>query len=200
MKFKNKHNKKYDTNDGIIWHSRSCAVVAHVYCIVNNNLYLLLAKRGNSGDMPGKINLPSGYIDWNENLKEATLRELYEETGINLNKIPESDRLINKIDQPFYVNSEVSENRQNIALNTLFIFKASELCELSTENCEPDEVIWSKWIKVNDIFNNKDKYDFAFNHYNRIVDSYKLIVNTYKLDCMFKHDNVFYNKIKEIYF
>lgn len=200
MIFKNKPNKKYETSDGIIWHSRSCAVVAHIYCIYNNNLYILLGKRGPNCDMPNKINLPSGYFDWNENLKSATCREVYEETGLNLNKILHDNILINGIEQPIYVNSEVNENRQNIALNTLFIFKSDNLIELSIENCEENEVVWSKWIKVNDIFNNKDKYDFAFNHLERIKFSYNLIINKYKLDCLFKHDNLFYNKIKEIYF
>ena len=46
--FNNVHNKKYNTEDGVKWDSRACAVVAHVWIIHNGVPHMLIGKRGST--------------------------------------------------------------------------------------------------------------------------------------------------------
>ncbi len=177
MKFNNIQNKVYKTEDGPIWHSRSCAIVAHVYCFLpDDTLAVLIGKRGPKGDMPGLWNLPCGYMDWNENLKEALIREVFEETGLYLNGYEED--IVYGGNQPFFVNSDPNENRQNIAMHTIICFHANELPALTNENAELGEVDELNWISFKGINDEKHLLDqlstmkFAFNHDKMIHRSF----------------------------
>lgn len=172
MKFDNIQNKPYDTQDGIIWNSRSVAIVGHIYCIVNNEIFVLIGKRGPKGDMPGKWNLPCGYLDWNETLAQALFREIWEETGLEL--LNHLTHTVGNIDysQPYFVNSNPGENRQNVAMHMLFAFKADQLPVLTTENAEEGEVECVEWINPVILMKELEPRDFAFNHLQRINNSY----------------------------
>lgn len=179
MEFNNKQNKPYNTEDGLIWNSRSVAVVGHIYCETKDGMFVLIGKRGPKGDMPGMWNLPCGYLDWNENLAGALHREIWEETGLDLmlyvfNQLKHSDA-----HQPFFVNSEPQENRQNVAMHMLYAFKVDELPLLTTKNAEEGEVESVEWVPVMDIigpYTTKYKTNFAFNHDSRIRhSSFKLL-------------------------
>ena len=63
------------------WLSRSAAVVS----IIAIDSVVLMVKRGpGCPDAVGKWVLPCGYVDWDENLTNAAIREIYEETGVNI--------------------------------------------------------------------------------------------------------------------
>lgn len=148
-----KNQPCYDKDGNFLgWFSRSCAVVGLVYCIKNNNTYILISKRGKGTPDPefiGKWNLVCGYLDFEEDLDKAIMREVWEETGINnFTKI-----------KPVSVNSDPkNDKRQNITFR--YVLETDELYTPISDNCEPDEVEESKWVNINDI----DNYEWAFNH------------------------------------
>ena len=62
--FKNRPNNVYKIKDKEVWESRSLAVVAVLFSISKNGIYVLSEKRSQSmQDEPGKWALVSGYLD-----------------------------------------------------------------------------------------------------------------------------------------
>jgi len=170
MEFKNKPNIAHKLPDGkILWESRSVAVVSCIFTKVYDDIYVLAAKRGKgSADYQGLWNVPCGYIDYNEDGTSAVIREVYEETGLELFKyINTNNLIINNLYQPWFVNTDPNENRQNISLRYGCVLKLNQLPELNSENSEPDEIEELKWIYIDNI----NDYKWAFNH-NRLIEDY----------------------------
>jgi len=156
-----------------IWHSRSVAVVGVIIAELDGEKYVLIGQRGaGSPDCRGDWNVPCGYLDWDETGPEAFLREIFEETGVDLRDIPKS-----KIDgvseiptstihmtRPFYVNTNPKEPSQNVSLSYGMSFYCYSLPKLTTENSEPNEVADVRWVKIKDL----GLFKFAFNHDIRI--------------------------------
>jgi 8-oxo-dGTP pyrophosphatase MutT (NUDIX family) len=121
--FNNKPNECVTLADGRkIWLSRSSAVVITIIIRNRRGEYkCLLVKRGpGCPDEVGRWVLPCGYLDWNETLDKAALRELYEETGFSFSEFCQEygDRVVldNFVDgQPWYVNSSSSDTKQNVS-------------------------------------------------------------------------------------
>ena len=171
IKFNNTKNKSYLVNNELKWDSRSVAVVGIIVANYNNENYVLVAKRGkHSADYQGLWNVPCGYLDWDENGYDAVCREVYEETGFY---IPEykNNYVISYLDQPFYVNTNIKENKQNVSLSYGIYFNIDKLPELSNKNSEFEEVEELLWLNLSDI----NKYKFAFDHDTRI-SMFKLII------------------------
>lgn len=146
MKFKNTPNKKVKfTNGKHIWYSRSCAVVALVEAVLGKDQYLLLCRRGpDVSSEPGKLTLPGGYVDFNESGLEAAYREIYEETGLDVHDEKEWGHDL----EPWSVNSDPSAYGQTISLRYHFKRFCKELPELSTVNCEPNEITEAMWVPI----------------------------------------------------
>lgn len=162
------------------WISR--AVVVFVFKKVNDELCLLSEIRGDgAADFNGYRCVPCGYIDYNENLQQAAVRELKEETGF----IADADRLIF-----MKINSNPQENRQNISVH--FVYFCDENENFNLDNAiggEPNEIERVEWIPIgivekNNIFKrtimkrkrnrlnmfvNQSNEKWAFNHYNIMV-------------------------------
>ena len=173
--FQSRQNTAYKINigdrpedDKTVWHSRSCAVVSHVWVIKDGQFFVLIGKRGSHGDYPGKYNIPCGYFDWNENLRYAMYRELWEETGIFIPQIYATTQY-SKIDQPWYVNTSPSENLQNISLHTGIVLDLikNELPILSLDNMEENESIGAYWMHIDTVLQIPED-EWAFNHYKRL--------------------------------
>lgn len=169
--FNNRPNKSYEVDGKIIWESRSPALVAIIIASYNNEEYVLVGKRGpGAADYQGYWNVPCGYLDWDEDGIEGITREVYEETGLYIPDIMDEEGegfwIIDDeyLDQPFYVNTDVNENRQNVSLSYGLYFECEKLPELTNENSEPNEVSEVRWMKISEIRNHK----FAFNHPKRI--------------------------------
>lgn len=118
--------------------------------------HVLANKRGPKTPDPefrGCWCMPCGYLDYNETIKEAAVREVFEETGVKLN--PENLIL-------FYINDIPEEDkRQNVTFRYRYTIKeAIEDIKLTNKNSEDEEVSSIKWIPVNEINN----YKWAFNH------------------------------------
>jgi len=173
IEFKNRPNNSYKVDNKIVWESRSPALVAVIIAEFEQEEYVLIGKRGTGApDNQGKWNVPCGYLDWDENGYDGVCREIYEETGLHIPGLLEEDGNGNNIwisdnhmTQPFFVNTDPSENRQNVSLSYGLYFVCDyELPKLTTENCEPDEVAEVKWMKLSQL----ESYDFAFSHDKRI--------------------------------
>ena len=165
--FKNKPNPVHKIGDKTIWESRSVAIVGIILAKFKNKTYVLIEKRSDTMmDAPGRWCLPCGYLDYNENSWEACVREVHEETGLFITDY----NLINEnYEQPFFVNSEPTENRQNVVLYHYCVLNYWELPEV--ESYQNSEIAKVKWESVKSL----DEYDFAFNHRKRIdqaLDSY----------------------------
>lgn len=174
MKFSNTPNISYiSKEDNILrWYSRSSAVVAHVIFIDdNNNAFYLVGKRGENVDQPNKYNIPCGYFDWDENLRGTMFREVWEETGLDLST-NYGINVFSSIEQPWFVNTNPNQNRQNISFHTGIVIqlgKDEELPQLSLDNMEEGEATMATLMPVSmlDMINDDE---WAFNHNERIKD------------------------------
>lgn len=143
------------------WISRAIAVVGCVLQEYDGVLYVLANKRGiGTPDFQGYWNLPCGYLDYNETTKEAVVREVLEETGVNIN--PTQLKLWKFKDSP-------EQNRQNVSF--IYYHLKGDLLHLDEYNKgEENEVEEIKWISLKEI----NDYKWAFNH--------DLIINEIILD------------------
>lgn len=182
MKFNNRSNTLHKIGNKNIWESRSVAVngVIVLYLFLpasvssNFRTYVLTSKRGpNAADHQGKYNLVAGYLDWDEDGRQALVRETWEETGLDLEAIlddPSYTIMESNLDSPWHVKTDPSANRQNVSLRygvKIFSRKQS-LPALSVENNEVvGEVEEPKWMLIDDI----DKYEWAFGH-DKVIKEY----------------------------
>jgi 8-oxo-dGTP pyrophosphatase MutT (NUDIX family) len=147
MKFNNRQNEciTHPETKRPVFLSRSVAVVIRVI----KGDQVLLVKRGTSVSDTGKWCMPCGYLDYDETLKEAAMRELYEETGY----IANPDNFIMKS-----VDDNPSSNLQNIS----FVFNI-DFDKLKTDN-EWQMDLYE--VTEMGFFNqqNSEHMEFAFNH------------------------------------
>ena len=145
------------------WIARNIAALVMVLGYDKDlNRYVLANKRGPKTPDPefrGCWCMPCGYLDYNETIKEAAVREVFEETGVKLN--PEDLEL-------FYINDIPEEDkRQNVTFRYRYtIRKYIENIKLTSKNSEDKEVSDIKWIPINEINN----YKWAFNHDEIIIE------------------------------
>jgi 8-oxo-dGTP pyrophosphatase MutT (NUDIX family) len=172
-KFKNRQNTCHNISEGkTVWEHRSSAVVTHV--VIQKQMsededdiqyFYLIGKRGNGVDNSGLLNIPCGHIDWDETLEEAAKREIWEECDFDVDAF--TDKIgLSFLKQPWFVNSQPTENRQNIALHTgiLFVLNQNEnFPTLSLVNMEKNECMDATWMNIDDI-ENSDASLWAFNH------------------------------------
>lgn len=176
IKFNNVENSKYTVidesgNDKTIYHSRSVTANVVYFAFQENknnteeveegkipiNIFVLCGERSEKAfDYQGKLNVPCGHLDWNENIFECGIREVYEETGY-------------VIDQPLHIigiNTEVDTNRQNVEITLVgHIFVEGD--ELPTVN-STTELNNVKWINITDDILS-DNESWAFRHNELII-------------------------------
>jgi len=164
-KFKNTPNIEHKVDGKSIWQSRSVAVVGTIMIRIGEEIFVLVSKRGKAAlDEKGKWNLTCGYLDYDETIQEAIERELWEETGLDLD-ILRPNLIYSKLDQPWRIHSKPDANRQNVSCHFGCLAEVDKLPELSLENNEIEgEVESAIWLPIDDV----NKYDWAFNH-NEII-------------------------------
>lgn len=174
-KFNNKPNPCITHEGKEIWISRSCAVAGTIMAVAldTKELYILTSKRGpKAADFIGMYNLTCGYIDWNESGPGAMARELYEETGLDLEMVIEKYVILqSNLDQPWYVASSPNQNRQNITLRYGALFAVDSIENLPKLTTDYNEVVGEVedpiWMPYKEINN----YEWAFNH-NTVINQY----------------------------
>ena len=158
MTFKNKQNEPVIAHDGsIVWKSRSVAVCA---IILTTDCKAIVAKRSDKVDHPGKWALPCGYIDWNESIHQALIREVWEELGLDIST--EESVLYHVNDNPN------NDDKQNITFHFGVILSHSsdevkDMIKLCDESTEFDFITLEDAIA----YDFGDKV-FAFNHDERL--------------------------------
>jgi len=163
MNFNNKPNKQiFDKNGVEHWVSRSISMLGLVYCLTDDEIYILATKRGSAVNYSNKWCLVCGYLDYNESILEGICREVYEETNLfippcnftlwGIEDDPTKDerenitfRYYSKVDEDFYLESYINISR---------------VCN--------NETLEVKWINYKDIA----LYDWAFNHFE-LLKEYK---------------------------
>ena len=113
-------------------------------------LKILLVKRGGKWLEKGKWALPGGFLDMNETLEQAVLRELKEETGYTGKVI----KLFQIVDNP----RRRHEDRQNVAL----VYLVKPLKKVGGPDHEISEI---KWFDLNKL---PPKKQIAFDHLEMI--------------------------------
>lgn len=154
-KFNNNPNRFITSDSDSGWLSRSCVVVA----LVEYDDKILCVKRGNDMTQKGKWCMPCGYLDYNETLRDAVYREIYEETGIYV--LDYSHDFMG----PVSIDSYPIGKKQNITFQ--YRIKLKNELDPDMSVVDKGETTDCKWIHKDDIKN----YTFAFNH-NTIIDEY----------------------------
>ena len=145
------------------WVARNVAVVCFVFAPINGEWCVLANQRGKgTPNYQGLWNCPCGYLDYNETTKDAAIRETYEETGVQLNKV----KFWSFEDSP-------SSNLQNVTFRYYSIITNPQpnTISVSTEGRggEADEVGAISWIPISKI----SDFEWAFEHNLRIAELVK---------------------------
>lgn len=159
-------NEHVELQDGrSAWLSRSMAVLAVLtaYDRETNSYYVAVSKRGpGSPDYHNDIAICGGYLDNDETLRGAAIREIWEEVGINLYELADTGD-IELPEQPFHIMSEPSlDTRQNVTARFHFHITSGHLPQLNISNSEPNEVLEAFWLKLERQM--IENTSFAFNH------------------------------------
>lgn len=152
--FNNIENKMIkDENGKVHWISRSVVVI----CLVVWGGKTLIVKRGKKVTQTGKWCLPCGYLDFNETIEDCAIREIYEESGVNLREYK------HKIDLE-KVNSDPTTDRQNIGFHYLIHIDSEKEPSINLDVVDFHETTDAKWIDIIEAKN----YKFAFTHLEKI--------------------------------
>lgn len=157
-----------------LWISRSVVVICVVARITDENkIEILVEKRGPLVSATGRWCFPCGYLDYDEDITDAVIREVQEETGYTLER-----KDVNFID----INSKPEGKKQNVGIRHI-AFIDNDKKQISDFELDTNEVTELKWIEIGEsvgnIFNidvNKlDCVKWAFNHKSLIIH----IINEY---------------------
>lgn len=129
--------------------------------LINEQAQVLLIKRSEHVSRSHKYALPGGYVDRDEDVKTAAVREVLEETGYHA----EASYL-------FCINDQTDlelrkDNRQNVLL--LFVGKV-----LDGEKKLNREVSEIRWFSLNEL---PSEEEFAFDHRKIILKYFEHIQN-----------------------
>lgn len=136
-----------DGNDALLRH-------AVVHALVIKGKKILLTRRSPKLLEGGKWSFAGGYVDQDETIEQAVIREVREETGWQVTNV----QLISIIDNPKRPNDA---NRQNIAFN----YTCRAVKKIGESDWEVTEQEWFDFDKL------PKKEEIAFDHY-QVIESY----------------------------
>lgn len=152
----------YDEDGMPIWAARSVAAEVIAFKLINHVWHVLANQRGlNCPNNKGLWNVPSGYIDYNEEIEDGAARETHEETGITVD--PRSLKI-------FHLDSHVDPGdlKQNIVAVYWTVYRGDE--ELTDRFSEENEIADIRWIPIGEL----DKYKWVSDrHVSRIKKCYE---------------------------
>ena len=147
------------------WVSRSVAVAVSIYTFIGGKLCILANKRGTGlpgqhFSNPGKWNVVSGFIDYNETLKEACIREVHEETGLDISNV-ELRRMM--------IDDSPKRSGQVILFRYIgFYYNLDKKITLTNKYAEPKEVDDVKFIPIDEL----DNYDWTSENHKEKIKEY----------------------------
>jgi 8-oxo-dGTP pyrophosphatase MutT (NUDIX family) len=106
----------------------------HVFMIRGGTVFML--RRANTGWGDGLFSLPAGHLDGNEQILDAAVREVLEETGVKVG--PEDMRVVG-------VMHRKSNNER------VDFFLAAERWQGEPHNCEPSRCSETGWFSLIDL-------------------------------------------------
>lgn len=134
------------------WIARNVAVSCFVFTPINGKWCVLANQRGKgTPDFQGLWNVPCGYLDFDETTKQAAMREVFEETGVQLTHAT------------FWgFDDSPKANLQNVTFRFYSIITNPQPVSVRTEGRggEKEEVSAISWIPISKI----DTFEWAFNH------------------------------------
>ena len=175
-----RENKMIKGEDGEeLWISRSIVVVCLVARITDNNkIEILVEKRGPLVSATGQWCFPCGNLDYDEDLTDAVIREVKEETGYILKR-----KDVNFTD----IFSKPEGKKQNVGIRHI-AFIDNDKKQISDFELDTNEVTELKWVEIGESVSNKYSKKFiidlkkienvgkwAFNHKSLVV----YIINRY---------------------
>ncbi|MEO0349883.1 MAG: NUDIX hydrolase [Cyanobacteria bacterium P01_A01_bin.15] len=161
-KFPSTPNRCFTIDGEEIWISRSVTVLAVLIVIYDGAAYVPLNKRG--PDLPsevGKWGLAGGYLDYDETIGGAVMREVWEELGLDLQELQANHRLVGSLDQPSLVFSE-PRRLQNVTMHyplMVFLKPGSPLPTLKPQVSQ-GEVTDVGWFPLEEVLS----MELAFRH------------------------------------
>lgn len=161
-KFTSTPNRCVIVDNEVLWISRSVTVLAILVVICDAQAYVPLNKRG--PDLPsevGKWCLAGGYLDYDETIGGAVMREVWEELGLDLQELQANHRLVGSLDQPSLIFSEPRRS-QNVTMHyplMVFLNDGATLPRL-TPQVNKGEVADVGWFPLEKAL----QMELAFNH------------------------------------
>jgi 8-oxo-dGTP diphosphatase len=143
-------------NNQEFWISRSISVEGFIFT-EDNGIRVLANKRGeNCPNNIGKWNCPCGYLDYDETVEEACLREIKEETNLKVDP-----SLLNFL----AIDSTPRGKTQNVSVSFWSFGTKYAGQTVTGEGADDGEVDEVEWIGLDEL----DKYDWAFEHNYTII-------------------------------
>ena len=133
-----------DENGNEYWISRSSVVIPVVFYLneETGEVFTLLEKRGLAVTHPHEWCCPCGYLDWDEDFKEACLREVKEETGLELNP-----------DDVYFQEVRTDKDTKNQTIDFWFMCWTFGNNDFDINKVETkDEIEELRWLKVGQFF------------------------------------------------
>lgn len=131
----NNFKSKRCENCGFIYYFNACA--STIAIIINGQNELLVATRANE-PAKGTLDLPGGFVDMDENGEQAVIREVKEETNLEVESV---EYLFSAINKYIYSGFEVH------TLDLVYLCKVKNLVGLKAE----DDVAKLQFIKIKDL-------------------------------------------------
>ena len=155
------------------WISRSIATVSLVYGHFNGKWHILANQRGiGLPNNVGKWNCPSGYLDYNETIRQCAAREIHEETGIYINE--DKLELFAFDDSPKRGGNQIVMFQYWTALS--YGTKEEAYKDMTDKYSEPNEVMAIEWIPIDRL---DDFIWVSEGHKARILREYETIKYAY---------------------
>lgn len=170
-------NFEFEHDGKKYWYSRSMTSVCYVYCKNEEGEWCILAnQRGpNAPSCVGLWNVPCGYLDHNEDIRKAAVRETLEETGIAILR----DEL-----NFWKLHTQPDKGKQN--MNCQFYVVLNDCTSnhtLTNKYNEPGETSDIRWIPLSKL----NDYKFAFKQKPNIREIFNNFVQpTYPRKIMLK--------------
>jgi ADP-ribose pyrophosphatase YjhB (NUDIX family) len=169
-RFSNRPNVPYEVAPGdLVFASRSVAVLAPVIARLrpSGSFHVLAGERGSAVDESGRWCLVCGYLDWDEDLRDAVRREVWEEAGLDLAALEAAGTALVP-EQPVLVHSDPRSHRQNVTAHFPVEVHTDELPPVSLANAEPGEVRQVAWLELTERVIRERSW--AFEHDELLLD------------------------------